>query len=213
MGLFQKQPINLKQNLPYSISINTGTVLIVGLGNPGKEYDLTRHNLGFMAVDSFATKNEFPEWSEEKKFKGLITSKNIGPVKVFLFKPTTFMNDSGQAVQALASFFRIDERRIVAVHDELAIPFGQIRNRVGGQAAGHNGIKSLIQHIGPNFGRIRIGIKNSLSAKKDTSDFVLSKFSKTEQQLLPELIGEVDAIMTEYIYGSELPLDTRKIIL
>ena len=213
MGLFQRQPINLKQNLPYSISINTGTVLVVGLGNPGKEYQLTRHNVGFMGVDSFATKNEFPGWSEEKKFKGLVTSKNIGSVKVILFKPTTFMNDSGQAVQALSSFYRIDERRIVAVHDELAIPFGQIRNRVGGQAAGHNGIKSLIQHIGPNFGRIRIGIKNSLSAKKDTSDFVLSNFTKKEQEYIPDLIGEVEGIMTEYIYGGELPLDTRKIIL
>ena len=101
----------------------------------------------------------------------------------------------------------------MAVHDELAIPFGQIRNRVGGQAAGHNGIKSLIQHIGPNFGRIRIGIKNSLSAKKDTSDFVLSNFTKKEQEYIPDLIGEVEGIMTEYIYGGELPLDTRKIIL
>lgn len=213
MALFQRQPINLKQNLPYSISITTSTVLIVGLGNPGKEYSKTRHNIGFMALDAFAETNQFDQWVENKKFKGSVTSKNLGSVRVLLFKPSTFMNLSGEAVQAIASFYQVDSRRIVVVHDELAIPFSQIRNRVGGQAAGNNGIKSIIQHMGTDFGRIRIGIKNDLSEIADTSSFVLSKFTKKENELIPQLLNEVNAIITEYIFGGELPLDTRKIIL
>jgi peptidyl-tRNA hydrolase, PTH1 family len=213
MALFQRQPINLKQNLPYTISISTSTVLIVGLGNPGKEYSNTRHNIGFMALDSFAETNDFDKWVENKKFKGHVTSKNLGTVRVILFKPSTFMNLSGEAVQAIASFYQVDSKRIVVVHDELAIPFGQIRNRIGGQAAGHNGIKSIIQHIGVDFGRIRVGIKNDLSSIADTSSFVLSNFSKEERELIPQLLNEINSIITEYVFGGELPLETRKIIL
>ena len=213
MALFQRKPIELKQNLPYSISFATSTVLLVGLGNPGKEYDITRHNVGFMALDSFAAANEFGPWVEDKKFKGQVSDKTLGSTRVILFKPTTFMNLSGEAVQAIASFYRIDSQRITVVHDELSIPFGQIRNRIGGQAAGHNGIKSIIQHIGTDFGRIRIGIKNDISAKADASNFVLGKFTKEEQTHMPMLLTEVNGIVTEYIYGGELPLDTRKIML
>jgi PTH1 family peptidyl-tRNA hydrolase len=213
MALFQRQPINLKQNLPYTISISTSTVLIVGLGNPGKEYSNTRHNIGFMALDSFAETNNFDKWVENKKFKGHVTSKNLGTVRVILFKPSTFMNLSGEAVQAIASFYQVDSKRIVVVHDELAIPYGQIRNRIGGQAAGHNGIKSIIQHIGVDFGRIRVGIKNDLSSIADTSSFVLSNFSKEERELIPQLLNEINSIITEYVFGGELPLETRKIIL
>jgi PTH1 family peptidyl-tRNA hydrolase len=213
MALFQRQPINLKQNLPYTISLSTSTVLIVGLGNPGNEYSNTRHNIGFMALDSFAETNNFDKWVENKKFKGHVTSKNLGTVRVILFKPSTFMNLSGEAVQAIASFYQVDPKRIVVVHDELAIPFGQIRNRIGGQAAGHNGIKSIIQHIGVDFGRIRVGIKNDLSSIADTSSFVLSNFSKEERELIPQLLNEINSIITEYVFGGELPLETRKIIL
>jgi PTH1 family peptidyl-tRNA hydrolase len=212
MGLFARQPLELKQNLPYTLSFATATKLIVGLGNPGQEYNLTRHNLGFMVIDFFAKNNQFSPWQENKKFKGWVSEKTMGSYRVILFKPSTFMNLSGEAVQAIASFYHIELADIAVVHDELSISFGQIRSRIGGQAAGHNGIKSIIQHMGTDFGRFRIGIKNDLANKTDQSDFVLKKLSKDEQAVLPTLLNEVGGMLTEYIYSNELPHDTRKII-
>ena len=213
MALFQRQPIQLKQNLPYSISFSDKTILIIGLGNPGREYNKTRHNAGFMAIDAFADANSFDAWQTSKKFNGQYSESTLGSAKVILLKPSTFMNDSGQSAQAVASFYKIPIDNIVAVYDELSIPFGQIRNRIGGQSAGHNGVKSLIQHLGSDFGRVRIGIKNKISAQADDSDFVLGKFTKDEQQAIPEICNEVNGILTEYIYGGTLPNDTRKVML
>lgn len=213
MGLFQRKPIELSQNLPYSVSFATSTILIVGLGNPGKEYDFTRHNVGFAVLESFASANDFGPWIKNKKFKGLVTEKTLGSTRVILLKPNTFMNLSGESVKAVSNFYKIDTQRIVSVYDELSIPFGQIRSRIGGQSAGHNGVKSLIEHLGADFGRIRIGIKNSITDKADASNFVLGKFTKAEQAHMSALITEANGILTEYIYGNELPLDTRKILV
>lgn len=213
MALFQRQPIRLSQNVPYSISFNSKTILIIGLGNPGREYNKTRHNIGFASIDNFAEVNGFEQWQANKKFKGSLTEKTIGSARVVLLKPSTFMNLSGESAQAVASFYKIPIENCVAVYDELSIPFGQIRNRIGGQSAGHNGVKSLIQHLGANFGRVRIGIKNSFSANTEDSDFVLGKFTKEEQVAIPHLYNETNGILTEYIYGGTLPNDTRKIIL
>ena len=213
MALFQRVPTQYKQNLPYSISFTTKNILVIGLGNPGKSYDLTRHNAGFNAVDAFAKTNEFTEFVDNKKFKGLVSEKTMGPAKVILLKPNTYMNLSGESAQALANFYRIESANIVAIYDEVSIPFGQIRSRVGGQSAGHNGVKSLIEHLGPDFGRIRIGIKNAITPKAETSDFVLGKFTKEEQGHAAKIYNEVSGILTEYIYGENLPIDTRKIIL
>lgn len=212
MALFQKKPIELRQNIPYSVSISTHTVLITGLGNPGESYKLTRHNIGFLALDQFATANDFEPWQEDSKHKCLRTEKTMGKTKVILIQPQTFMNNSGEAVQAVANYYKISLANIIAVYDELSIPFGQIRTRIGGQAAGHNGIKSLIQHLGTDFGRIRVGIKNDFSDKADASEFVLGKFTKIEQSYLDDICGEVSSIITEYIYGGSLPHDTRSIV-
>lgn len=212
MALFQRVPTQYKQNLPYSISFTTKNILIISLGNPGKDYNLTRHNAGFSALDAFAKANDFPGYVDNKKFKGLVSEKTMGPTKVILLKPNTFMNLSGQAAQAIANFYKIDAGDIVAIYDEVSIPFGQIRTRIGGQSAGHNGVKSLIEHLGANFGRIRIGIKNDITPKLDTSDFVLGKFTKQEQIHLAAINNEVSSILTEYIYSENLPIDTRKII-
>lgn len=211
MALFQKQPIQLAQNLPYTISFATKTVIIIGLGNPGAEYDMTRHNIGFMVLDTFASANNFGPWIPHAKLKGLVSEATLGQTKVILLKPQTFMNESGQAAQALAHFYKIDGADIVAVYDELSIPFGQIRTRIGGQAAGHNGVKSLIAHLGADFGRVRVGIKNEISEKADASSFVLGKFTKEEQAQLEPLITETCGLLTEFIYGGTLPTDTRKI--
>jgi PTH1 family peptidyl-tRNA hydrolase len=196
MALFQKQPVNLTVPISYSFGAQSAR-LVIGLGNPGKEYDLTRHNIGFAVLDDFAAKNEFPTWQESKKFKGFITEKTLGAHKVILLKPTTFMNESGTAVQAIMQFYHLQMNELIVVHDELSINFGQIRMRVDGQAAGNNGVKSIIQHIGSEFGRVRIGINNDIAAKADTSNFVLGKFTKLEQTHIPALCTETCNVITE----------------
>ena len=107
MALFQRQPTEISQKLPYSLSLNTKTILVVGLGNPGKQYELTRHNIGFGALDNFAKSSGFDHFQDKPKFKGLVAEKNLAQKKVVLLKPTTFMNDSGESVQQLANFYKI----------------------------------------------------------------------------------------------------------
>lgn len=189
------------------------TVLIVGLGNPGKEYEGTRHNIGFEAVDRFAGDHDFPAWIEKKDLKCRFTQTQLGEAKVIVIKPTTFMNLSGEAVQAVANFYKIGAENIIVVHDELDIPFGQIRTRVGGSSAGHNGIKSITGQIGDQYGRVRIGIGPKLHEKQDSADFVLAKFGSKEQEQLKNLTREVSAILSEYVYGNELPHETRTFIV
>lgn len=213
MALFQKNPFNTSESKPlYTLGLNK-TVLFVGLGNIGKEYAGTRHNVGFECLNEFSEKNEFPKWIEKKDLKCRITTANLGGVKVIAIRPTTFMNLSGEAVRAVAGFYKIPDNHIVVVHDELDIEFGQIRTRFGGSSAGHNGVKSIIQHIGEGFGRVRVGIGPKYPENIDGADFVLGKFSTDEKKHLPALIREVTTILTEYVYGGELPHDTRSFIL
>ena len=211
MALFQRNPHRQteKQAL-YSLG-QEKTILVVGLGNKGKQYDGTRHNIGFACIDAFAESQEFPDWTEKKDLKSLITYKNLGNTRVILSKPTTYMNLSGEAVQAICRFYKIPEDQILVVHDELDIPFGQIRTRIGGSAAGHNGLKSILQHHGEHFGRLRIGIK--AETPMEATDFVLAKFSKDEQADTEALTKEVISILTEYIYGGSLAAETRKFIV
>jgi PTH1 family peptidyl-tRNA hydrolase len=211
MALFQKNPYDSteKQAL-YTLGLNK-TVLIVGLGNKGKQYIGTRHNIGFACVDVFIQKLELPAWIEKKDLKCLHTSGVVGNTRVIVIKPTTFMNLSGEAVQSVAAFYKIQNDSIVVVHDELDIPFGQIRTRKGGADAGNNGIKSIVQHIGEDFGRIRIGIK--AATPTDSKDFVLAKFDEKQQKQLPNLIKETTAILTEYVYSGQLPHETRSFIV
>jgi PTH1 family peptidyl-tRNA hydrolase len=211
MALFQKKPISDTIMPLYTLSSNK-TILIIGLGNPGKEYDGTRHNIGFEVLDNFATKNDFPAWTLKKDLKCQLTTANLGETRVILCKPTTFMNASGEAAQATAHFYRVYNPQTLAVYDELAIPFGQLRTRLGGSDAGHNGVKSLIQHLGEDFGRLRIGIGSKLTDKKDAADFVLNKFSKEEQKAIATILQESNAMITEYIFASQLPHDTRKVL-
>lgn len=210
MALFQKKPDVTSSAPLYTIGENK-TVLIVGLGNPGQEYEQTRHNIGFSVLDNFAAKNDFPAWMAKKDIKCEIAIHKIGSVRVILCQPTTFMNASGEAVQALQHFYKIYNPQTLVVYDELAIPFGQIRSRIGGADAGHNGVKSLIQHVGEDFGRLRIGVGNEIAQKADAADFVLSKFNKDEQAKLPQILGEANTLITEYITSGQLPHDTRSI--
>jgi PTH1 family peptidyl-tRNA hydrolase len=197
----------------YSVGLNK-TVIVVGLGNPGKAYDLTRHNVGFLCIDSFVKQtDEMSEWIQKKDLKALVSTGRLGDKQVIAMKPTTFMNLSGEAVQAVAHFYNLVPADIVVIHDELDIDFGQIRLRNGGSSAGHNGIKSVSQHIGEDYGRIRIGVGPKHPAKIKSEDFVLQKFSATEQAQLPNLIREVSSILSEYLYGSHLPQDTRSFLV
>jgi PTH1 family peptidyl-tRNA hydrolase len=211
MAFFQKKPQIQSGSPLYTLGANK-TVLIIGLGNPGKGYTGTRHNIGFEILDEFAAKNDFPGWLAKKDLKAEITSANLGENRVILCKPTAFMNNSGQAAQAVQRFFRVYNQSTLAVYDELAIPFGSLRTRLGGSDAGHNGVKSLIQHLGDDFGRLRVGIGSETAKKAEAADFVLGKFDKSEQGLLPPIIREANAIITEYVFGGQLPHETRSVI-
>lgn len=210
MALFQKRLENESVRPLFTLSASK-TVLIVGLGNIGAEYDNTRHNIGFMAIDDFAQKNNFDKWIHKKDLKAHFTQKTFGTTRVILIKPTTFMNLSGEAVQATQSFYKIAPEKTYVLYDELDIPFGQIRMRMGGSAAGHNGVKSLIQHGSEPCGRIRIGIGPKTHEKMDSADFVLGKFSTDQQEKLPALYNEINSILTETIYGDQLFAETRTI--
>jgi len=210
MALFQRKPKTDTLAPLYSLGLNK-TILVVGLGNKGKEYTGTRHNIGFECVDYFVKTSELSDWTAKKDHKCLQSSGTLGDTHVIVIKPTTYMNLSGEAVQATANFYKIPPSNIVVVHDELDIPFGQIRTRIGGSDAGNNGIKSVTEHIGESYGRVRIGIK--ATSPMDSADFVLSKFTAKEQKQLPNLLKETTAVLSEYIYGSQLPHDTRNFIV
>lgn len=212
MGLFVTNDID--KTVDYNIS-SKNMLVIVGLGNPGKKYDDTRHNIGFVCVDALkASQSEFGAWQEKKDLHAQITSGNFGQTKVILVKPTTYMNESGQAVQAFMNYYKLSSRSLTVVHDELDLTFGQIRTRVGGGPAGHNGIKSITQYIGNEYGRIRIGIdSDSRSEQQDTSDYVLARFSKEEQGNIKLIEREVHSLIIELIYRGELYPETRNAIL
>lgn len=211
MALFQKRP-EVGHGITFTTYGMNKTLLIVGLGNVGDEYLGTRHNIGFACVDEFARKNDFAPWVNKTDLKCQLTQATLGETRVILCKPTTFMNLSGEAVQAIAHFYKIQLDKIIAVHDELDIDFGQVRLRMGGSSAGHNGIKSLTQHLGEGYGRVRVGIGPKTPEKMDSADFVLQKFSVKEVETMPKLTREVAAILSELAYGAPLSPETRSFL-
>ena len=210
MALFERKKEYAAGAPQYSIGTHRN-VLIIGLGNPGKDYDGTRHNIGFDALDDFAARNDFPGWVNKSDLKSIITSHVLGDCKVILVKPTTFMNSSGESAQAVQHFYKISNSSTVVVYDELALKFGQIRARLGGSDAGHNGVKSLSEQIGDEFGRLRLGVANDFSDKADAAEFVLGKFTKDEQAGLPAILKEAGVMLTEYVFSGQLPHETRSI--
>jgi PTH1 family peptidyl-tRNA hydrolase len=212
MAFFQKKPQMGDSIQFYTLGLNK-IVLIVGLGNIGKDYDGTRHNVGFAAVDRFARDSDFPAWIEKKDLKCHFTQAQLGDTKVMVIKPTTLMNLSGDAVQAVVNFYKIGPDKVLVVHDELDVPFGQIRTRVGGGSAGHNGVKSITGHLGEDYGRVRIGIGPKPHEQMDSADFVLARFSKDQQEQMDNLTKEASAIMSEYAYSGQLAHETRSFII
>ena len=171
--------------------------LIVGLGNPGAEYENTRHNIGFEAIDSIASK--FNIEIKRKGYSSLYEQINYTENKLFLIKPQTFMNRSGRAVHEIKSFYKIPTENLIVIYDELDIPLGNLKIKFGGGAAGHNGIRSIISSIGDEgFSRIRLGIGKPLSKEK-TVGHVLSKFRKDEKQVVDDMITTVYEAVIEII--------------
>ncbi len=166
------------------------TFLVVGLGNPGRQYAHTRHNIGFMCVDAFAQKHGL-SFQSKKKSKAKIAQGHIGQTRVLLAKPQTYMNRSGSSVQGLAAYYRIPAEHIIVIFDDLDLPLGMLRIRPKGGSGGHRGMKDIIEHLGTQeFPRIRVGI----GRPEDTTDpanYVLHPFTKTEESVVEETITRV----------------------
>lgn len=213
MGLFQKKPA-VQNSAPFYTIDQQRPLLIVGLGNVGKQYVENRHNIGFKALEYFADKFDFPKWSEKTALKSLISEGLLENIRIILIKPATYMNNSGEAVRAAQNYYKIANENTLVLHDDIDIDFGQIRLRTGGKAAGHNGIKSIISHCGEDFGRARIGIGPKKPAAIPSEDFVLKNFSKQEKSELGALLQETNAILSEYcLSGGQTPTETRRFIL
>jgi PTH1 family peptidyl-tRNA hydrolase len=181
--------------------------MIVGLGNPGAEYERTRHNVGSMFVHAFVGAHDI-QMQAKSKFHADIAELPVAGQKVLFVVPTTYYNSSGESVQAVASFYKIAPEDILVIHDELALPFGTIRTRYGGSDAGNNGVKSVSSHVGEGTARIRIGIYNELRDKMDDADFVLSRFSSEEQTKILDLAPVITSCISDFI-GATLPHTTH----
>ena len=166
--------------------------LWVGLGNPGAQYSLHRHNVGFMAADIIAEVHGFSPWS--KKFRSLIAEGRIGEVRVLLLKPQTFMNDSGDAVQQALKFYKLGMEALTVFHDELDLAPFKVKVKMGGGTAGHNGLRSIDASLGPDFRRVRIGIGHPGPGRKDlVTPHVLGNYRKAEMEPLSDLLAAIAA--------------------
>lgn len=167
--------------------------LITGLGNPGEKYKNTRHNIGFMVIDEFARKNNFPDFHFAKKYNAETSEGNLDNEKCILAKPRTFMNNSGRAVKSLMSIARPG---LIVVHDDIDLPLGKIKISIGRGSAGHKGVESIIQAMGSkDFIRIRVGILPEAGKPKNPEDFVLQRFDKNEEKIIKEIMEKtVEAI-------------------
>lgn len=162
--------------------------LIVGLGNPGREYRHNRHNIGFMLLDRLA--NNFGESFSRFESRALVIKVNYLEHRLILAKPHTYMNNSGGPVSSLLRFYKISLDKLLIVYDDVDLPLGKLRMRPGGGSAGHRGMKSIIERLGTEeFPRLRIGIGRP-PGRKEAADYVLKNFSDQEQQLLPEILDE-----------------------
>ena len=180
------------------------SAIVVGLGNPGKEYEATRHNMGFMAIDRLAEKNGVK--IDRLRFKALTAECDIGNRRVLLMKPETFMNNSGVAIGEAANFYKIPPERVIVLHDEISFDAGIIRIRRKGSAGGHNGLKSIIEHLGSDgFPRIKIGVGQKPSPDYDLVDWVLGKFPKDAEAAIAARLGDIQTA-TELMIRGEIDL-------
>ncbi len=181
--------------------------LLVGLGNPGDKYAKNRHNIGFMALDAIADESGFPPWRD--KFQGALSEGKIAGEKVALLKPQTMMNESGQSVGKASKFYKIPPENILVFHDELDLKNATVRIKKGGGNAGHNGLRSIQDHLGtPDFWRVRIGIDHP-GDKNRVSGYVLSDFAKSDQDWVEDLISALAQNVGALIEGKNDDFMTR----
>ena len=174
--------------------------LVVGLGNPGDKYAKTRHNIGFEVINKL--QKDLNIIGEKDKFQGLLSEKNIDGEKVLFLKPQTFMNLSGNSIAAVVNFYKIDAKKdMIVIYDDMDLPVGKLRVKEKGSSGGHNGIKSIISHLGDEFLRIKCGIGKS---KDDTIDFVLGQFDKSEQKVVDKMIKNAADCALDLIRDIEL---------
>ena len=174
--------------------------LVVGLGNPGDKYAKTRHNIGFEVIDKL--QKDLNIIGEKDKFQGLLSEKNIDGEKVLFLKPQTFMNLSGNSIAAVINFYKIDAKNdMIVIYDDMDLPVGKLRVKEKGSSGGHNGIKSIISHLGDEFLRIKCGIGKS---KDDTIDFVLGQFDKSEQETVDKMIENASNCALDLVRDVEL---------
>jgi PTH1 family peptidyl-tRNA hydrolase len=187
--------------------------LVVGLGNPGREYEGSRHNVGFMAADALRASAGLPDY--KAKFSGLFTRGELDGVPVALLKPQTYMNLSGDSVQPAAAFLKVATASIIVVHDELDLPWRDVRLKMGGGHAGNNGVRSIIQRLGAEFVRVRVGIgKPPPGFRGDMAAWVLSRFDGVERAELPDVVDQaaraVRAVVTTSLSAAMLAVNTKK---
>lgn len=175
-----------------------GALLFVGLGNPGEEYEMTRHNLGFLVVDAFAAKRGWA-FKSSRVFQGAYCKGTYRDRAVHLLKPTTYMNDSGIAVRSYADYYDITPHHIMVIVDDVALEYGTLRIREEGSSGGHNGLKSLITHLGTQqFARVRMGI-GATPQGWNQADYVLGKFTHTEEKELEAFIQKGVEVMESLV--------------
>lgn len=180
--------------------------LFVGLGNPGAKYARNRHNIGFMAVDEIARRHGFAPW--RRRFQGKTSEGTLGTERVILLKPATYMNDSGRSVQEAASFFKIEPGDTTVFHDELELPPGKVRVKIGGGIAGHNGLRSISAHIGNEYRRVRLGIGHP-GVKEMVHGHVLSDFAKADNDWVTTLCDAVAEHAALIVSGTDATFANR----
>lgn len=179
-------------------------LIIVGLGNPGKEYERTRHNAGFWAVDILSEEFGEGEWQDKPKFSALLQEARIVTVPVLLVKPQTFMNRSGEAVQKLVDFYKLDPaEHVLVLNDDIDLPLAELRLRMKGGPGTHNGLKSIVQVIGEEFPRIKIGL-GSQPAGTDLAAWVLSSAPKADNEAIQTALKDLPDMVREFVLGDEV---------
>ncbi|CCI85137.1 peptidyl-tRNA hydrolase [Lactobacillus pasteurii DSM 23907 = CRBIP 24.76] len=174
--------------------------IIAGLGNPGAKYDRTKHNTGFMALETYLKKNSLT--LDKNKFEGLWTKFRVNGEDVVLLEPQTFMNESGRSISQVANFFKVDPEDILVIHDDMDMPIGKIRIRANGKSGGHNGIKSIIRDLGTEkFNRLKIGIRHP--EKVSVVSWVLTPFNKEQQELMDQAFEASVNIIDDFIAGRD----------
>lgn len=181
--------------------------LIVGLGNPGVEYQETRHNLGFMVLDYYANSRKATPWQQKLKFNALVSELQITDEKVLLVKPTTYYNLVGEAIQKIRRFYRIDLGDLLVIHDEMALPMGVVRTRQGGSDAGNNGVRNIVATNGAEFARVRVGsgltpnINGDTQPTNDRRDYVLGRLTVNEQKTIDNEQSTIADVIDDFVRG------------